>query len=98
MWVHLVEEVDFCHCVGGLSRVFHQQGYEPHKGIQVVVTFGSDDGCTGCWVVLLFSLCPIANLHTHFCAQPEEASDQVICLQNSLLVHLGKRKQGCKHE
>ena len=49
--LYLVEEVDFCHCVRGLSRVFDQQGYEPHKGIQVVVTLGSDDSCTGCWVV-----------------------------------------------
>lgn len=92
MVVYLVEKVDFGHRVGGLSRMFDQQGYEPHKGIQVVVTFGSDDGCTGCWVVLLFSLCTVADLHTHFCAQTEEACDQVICLQDSLLMHLKEER------
>lgn len=91
--LYLVEEVDFCHCVGGLSRVFDQQGDEPDKGIQVVVTLGSDDGCTGCWVVLLLSLCPIAYLHTHFCAQSEEPCDQVISLQDTLLVHLQREKR-----
>lgn len=94
MLLYLVEEVDFCHCVGGLSRVFDQQGYEPNEGIQVVVTLCPDDGGTGCWVVLLLSLCPIAYLHTHFCAQPEEPCDQVISLQDALLVHLvGKEKE-----
>lgn len=44
MLLHLVEEVDFCHCIGGLSRVFDQQGDEPNEGIQVVVTLGPDDG------------------------------------------------------
>ena len=88
MPMYLVEEVDLCHCVGGLSRVFDQQCYEPHKGIQVVVTLGSDNSCTGCWVVLLLSLSPIAYLHTHFSAQSEEPCDQVIGLQDALLVHL----------
>lgn len=73
--------------------MFDQQCYEPNKGIQVVVALGSDDGGTGCWVVLLFSLCAIAYLHTHFCAQPEEPSDQVIRLQDALLVHLEKEKR-----
>lgn len=91
MLLYLVKEVDFCHCVGCLSRVFDQQCYEPNKGIQVVVTLRSDDGCTGCWVVLLLSLCPIAYLHTHFCAQSEEPCDQVICLQDALLVHLDEK-------
>lgn len=91
--LYLVKEVDFCHRVSGLSRVFDQQRYEPNKGIQVVVTLGSDDGCTGCWVVLLLSLSPIAYLHTHFCAQPEEPCDQVICLQDALLVHLGEKER-----
>lgn len=95
--LYLVEKVDFCHRVGGFSRVFDQQGYEPDEGIQVVVTLGSDDGCTGCWVVLLLSLCPIADLHTHFCAQPEESCDQVISLQNTLLVHLREKRRRLKH-
>lgn len=88
MLLYLVEKVDFGHCVGGLSRMFDQQGNEPHKGVQVVVTFGSDDGCTGCWVVLLFSLRTVADLHTHLCAQAEEPCDQVVCLQDPLLMHL----------
>lgn len=91
--LYLVEEVDFCDRVGRLSRVFYQQGYEPDERIQVVVTLGSDNGCTGCWVVLLLSLCPIAYLHTHFCAQPEEPCDQVICLQDALLVHLEEEER-----
>lgn len=86
--LHLVEEVDLGHCVGGLSRVFDQQGYQPDKGIQVVVTFGSDDGRAGCWVVLLLRLCTVTDLHTHFCAKPEEPRDQIVGLQDPLLVHL----------
>lgn len=91
--VHLVEEIDLGDGVGGLSRVLDQQGDEPHKGVQVVVTLGSDDGCTGCRVVLLLSLSAVADLHTHFCAQPEESCDQVIRLQDSLLMHLEGKTQ-----
>lgn len=92
----LVEEVDLGHCVGGLSGVFDQQGDEPDEGVQVVVTLRSDDGCAGCWVVLLLSLCPVTYLHAHFCAKPEEPRDQVICLQDALLVHLEERKRRSK--
>jgi len=88
---YLVEEVDLCHRVGGFSRVLDQQRYEPHKGIQVVVTLGPDDGCTGCWVVLLLGLSSVAYLNTHFCAQPEEPCDQVIGLKDALLVHLEEK-------
>lgn len=94
--LYLVEEVDFCHCIGGLSRVFDQQGDEPDKGIEVVVTLGSDDGGTRCRVVLLLSLRPVAYLHAHLCAQSEEPRDQVVCLQDALLVHLEETK-GRRH-
>lgn len=90
--LYLVEKVDLCYCVGSFSRMFDQQGYEPHKGIEVVVTLGPDYSCTGCWVVLLLCLSPIAYLHTHFCAKPEEPRDQIICLKDSLLMHLKERK------
>lgn len=73
--------------------MFDQQGYEPHKGVQVVVTFGSDDGCTGCGVVLLLRLCTVADFHTHFRAQTEEPCDQVIRLQDALLMHLKRKKR-----
>lgn len=69
-----------------------KQGYESNKGVQVVVALGSDDGCAGCWVVLLFSLCTVTDLHTHLGTQPEEARDQVVRLQNTLLVHLSGKK------
>lgn len=65
-----------------------QKGDEAHKGIQVVVAFGSDDGGAGRRVVLLLGLRPVADLHAHLSAQAEEACDQVIRLQNALLMHL----------
>ena len=88
--INLVEQVDLGDSVGGLSGVLDQQGDEAHKGIQVMVTLGPDDGGAGRGVVLLLGLGAVADLHTHLRAQPEETSDQVIGLQNALLVHLGR--------
>lgn len=64
-----------------------QKGNKPNKSVQVMVALGPNDGRTGGWV-LLFSLSAVTDLYTHLCAQPEEASDQVISLQDTLLVHL----------
>lgn len=58
-----------------------------------MVALGSDDGGAG-GRVLLFGLSTVTDLHAHFCAQPEEASDQVIGLQDALLVHLQEKKAG----
>lgn len=95
--MYLVEKVDFCHRVRSFSRVFDQEGYEPDEGVQVVVTLGPDDGRAGGRVVLLLGLRPVADLHAHFSAQPEESCDQVVGLQDALLVHLrtgrGETKQ-----
>lgn len=63
-----------------------------------MVTLGSDDSCTGCWVVLLLSLSSVAYLHAHFRAQPEESCDQVVGLQDALLVHLEVRGGGERGE
>lgn len=90
---NLVQEVDLCNGVGCLSRVLHQQCNKSHKGIQIVVTLGSNHSGVGSRVVLLLSLSTIADFNTHFGAKTEKAGDQVIRFQDSLLVHLsGKGK------
>lgn len=71
----LIEKVDLGDSVGGLSRVFDEQGDEANESIQVVVAFGTDDGRAGRWVVLLLSLRAVADLHTHLRTQPEETGD-----------------------
>lgn len=90
--MYLVEQVDLGHGVCGLSGVLDQQGNEPDKGVQVVVALGPDDGGTGCRVVLLLRLCPVADLDTHLGAQPKKPGDQVVRLQDALLVHLKRNE------
>lgn len=67
--------------------MFDQKGDEPNKSIQVMVALGPDYGRAG-GRVLLFGLSTVTDLHAHLCAQPEEASDEIIRLQDALLVHL----------
>lgn len=52
-----------------------------------MVALCPDDGRAG-GGVLLFGLSAVTDLHAHLCAQPEEASDEVVGLQDALLVHL----------
>lgn len=92
---NLIQEVDLCNSVGRLPRVLHQQCNKSHKGIQIVVALGSNHSGVGSGIVLLLSLSTIADFNTHFGAKTEKAGDQVICFQDSLLVHLstkGKKK------
>lgn len=52
-----------------------------------MVALCPDDGRAG-GGVLLFGLSAVTDLHAHLSAQPEEASDEVVGLQDALLVHL----------
>lgn len=85
---NLIKQVDFCDCVGSLSRVLHQQCNKAHKGIQVVIALGTDHSGVCSRVVLLLSLSTIADFNTHFSAKTEESCDQVISFQDPLLMHL----------
>lgn len=73
--------------------MFDQKGDEPNKSVKVMVALGPDNGRAG-GGVLLFSLSAVTDLHAHLCAQPEEASDEVVGLQDALLVHLYKNNAG----
>lgn len=65
---HLIEKIDFSDSVGSLPRVFNQQGYQSDKSIKVVIALGPDHRRIGSGIVLLFLLCTVTNLNTHFSA------------------------------
>lgn len=56
-----------------------------------MVALGSNHGGVGSRVMLLLSLSTIADFNTHFGAKTEKAGDQIICFQDSLLVHLSRK-------
>ena len=85
---HLVKEVDLGDRVACISGVLHQQSYQSDKGIQCVKALSPDQ----CWAVRLISQGTITQVHAHFRAQAEEPSDEVICFQYTLLVHLRKHE------
>ena len=68
--------------------MFDEQSNEPHEGVQGVEALGPDQGGG----VRLLGQGSVAQIHAHLGAQAEEARDQVVRLQDSLLVHLKKRK------
>jgi hypothetical protein len=87
--VYLVEEVDLGDSIGGIARVFDQQSYEAYKGVQCVEALVTHARRT----LVVFCQRLVAQIHAHLCAQPEEARDEVICMQDALLVHLGAHTQ-----
>ena len=87
MWVSdLIQQVDLGDRVGGISRVFDQQGNESDKSIQGLETLGPSQR------LAVYLLCqgPVAYVHTQLNGETEEARDEVVGLQDPLLVHLWK--------
>jgi len=83
--VYLVEKVDFCGSVGGIARVLDKQRDQSDEGVQCVETLSAHKDRRR---VVLLGQRPVAQVHAHLRAQTEEACYQVICLQNTVHIHL----------
>ena len=66
--------------------MLHQQSDETHKGIESVEAFGPDERRSV--VRAGFPERTVTQIHTHLRTQAEEAGDEVVRFQDTLLVHL----------
>ena len=70
-----------------------EEGDEADECVQRVVASGPGERVVGTVGGAIQS--PVAHIHTHFGADAEEASDEVVCLQDALRVHLSHKCGEC---
>ena len=67
--------------------MLHKKSNEAYKGIQSVETFSSRQR----WRMGGFRQGSVAEVHAEFRADAEEAGDEIVRFQNTLLVHLWEK-------
>jgi len=82
--LYLVEQVDLCIGVAGITRMPEQQLYEPNKRVEGVEALYSD---TGHHLAGLRQR-PVAQIDAHLGTEAEETCYQVVSLEDTLKMHL----------
>lgn len=83
----LVEQVDLGDGIGRVARVLDEQPDEAHERVERVEAFGADQRRA----VRLLPERAVTQVDAHLRTEAEEARDEVVRLQDSLLVHLRTR-------